>query len=89
MCLNVALLAALEHFLSGILRSIVLTPIFCLFALTFFVGDIISCYCALYTVVAMILCIMGCLQLIGVPLGPIESLSLSVVIGVSVSGAHP
>ena len=75
-CVQLPRVAALEHFLSGILRSIVLTPIFCLFALSLFVGDIVTCYCALYTVVAMILTIMGCLQLIGVPLGP-SSLSPS------------
>jgi len=83
-CSSWPMLATLNNFLSGILRSIILTPVFCLFALSFFVGDVTTCYCALYTVLAMIFCIMGCLKLLNVPLGPIESLSLSVVIGVSV-----
>jgi hypothetical protein len=43
-------LSTLRLFVSGIMRSIFVTPLFCLFALSTFVGDIITCYAALWTV---------------------------------------
>jgi len=71
-------------FLEGVIRSLLFTPLFCLGAVFAIVRDIAICYAALLSVASMIVVTMGLLHLFGMPLGPIESLALAVIIGVSV-----
>ena len=49
-----------------------------------FVRDFVVCFAALYSVAGMITVTMGLLALLGLALGPIESLALAVIIGVSI-----
>jgi putative flippase GtrA len=64
--------------------SLILTPLMCLCAVFMIVRDVCICYGSLLSVVCMIVVTMGVLHLMGTALGPIESLALAVIIGVSV-----
>jgi len=65
-------------------RAIIFTPAFALITLLIFLRDVFLCYTAMHTIILMIIAVMGILQHLGLALGPIESLSFAVVIGVSV-----
>jgi hypothetical protein len=71
-------------FLDGVTRSLILTPLFCFVAIFAIVRDVLITFAALYAIAGTIVVTLGGLQLSGVPLGPIESLALAVIIGVSV-----
>ena len=74
----------MQAFLDGVTRALIWTPAFSLLALLAFLRDAFLCYAALYTILGVIITVMGLLDLLGLSLGPIESLSFAVVIGVSV-----
>jgi len=83
-CTQFALAPTLRAFLEGVTRALVYTPLFSLTAMLLFLGDAYLCYAALYTIVAIIVLVLGLLGFLGLSLGPIESLSFAIVIGVSV-----
>ena len=71
-------------FLQGLTRALMYTPCFCMLAILLFLRDLVTCYIALYTVLGIIVAVLGILNAASVTLGPIEALALSVTIGVSV-----
>jgi len=83
-CRSWELYPTLQAFLAGVFRSLIFTPLFCMGAVFAIVRDVAICYAALVSVVGMIILTMGLLYVIGTPLGPIESLALAVIIGVSI-----
>jgi len=83
-CASHAVMTTLEAFLSGLTRALLLTPAFALVAMLVFLRDVFLCYGALYTIVSMMVSVLGLLHLINVTLGPIESVAFALVIGVSV-----
>uniref|UniRef100_A0A7S2BM76 SSD domain-containing protein n=1 Tax=Haptolina brevifila TaxID=156173 RepID=A0A7S2BM76_9EUKA len=83
-CRSWELYPTVKAFLSGVFRALVFTPLFCMAAVFAIVRDIAICYAALVSVVGMIIVTMGLLHLLGTPLGPIESLAIAVIIGVSI-----
>jgi len=83
-CRSWELFPTIQAFLDGVIRSLLFTPLVCLGAVFAIVRDVAICYAALLSVAGMIVVTMGLLHLFGMPLGPIESLALAVVIGVSV-----
>ena len=83
-CKQFSLAPTVEAFLSGVTRAVMLTPTFSIAALFAFLHDVFLSYAALYTIICMIVTVMGIMQQLGLTLGPIESLSFAVVIGVSV-----
>jgi len=83
-CSQFAIAPTLRAFLQGVTRALVYTPLFSLAAMLLFLGDVYLCYAALYTIVAIIVIVLGLLGFLGMSLGPIESLSFAIVIGVSV-----
>jgi hypothetical protein len=74
----------MEAFLAGVTRALLYTPLFSLVAMLLFLRDVYLCYAALYSIVAIIVGVLGVLGLLGFSLGPVESLSFAVVVGVSV-----
>lgn len=83
-CESHSLIPTVEEFLAGVSRALLLTPAFALVAMLIFLQDIFLCYAALYTIVSMSVTILGLLFLLGLTLGPIESLAFALVVGVSV-----
>lgn len=83
-CKQFSLGPTVRAFLNGVTRAIIFTPAFALVALLVFLRDVFLCYAALHTIIYMIIAVMGILHHLGLALGPIESLSFAVVIGVSV-----
>jgi hypothetical protein len=83
-CSQFAIGPTVRAFLDGVTRALVYTPLFCLVAMLLFLGDVYLCYVALYTIVAIIVFVLGLLGVLGMSLGPIESLSFAIVIGISV-----
>jgi len=83
-CRSWNLYATLQAFLDGVFRALVFTPLFCMGAVFAIVRDVAICYAALLSVVGMILVTMGLLHVVGTSLGPIESLAIAVIIGVSI-----
>jgi len=83
-CTQFALAPTLKAFLEGVTRALVYTPLFSLVAMLLFLNDVYLCYAALYTIVMIIVFVLGLLGLLGLSLGPVESLSFAIVIGVSV-----
>ena len=83
-CSQFAIGPTVRAFLDGVTRALVYTPLFCLVAVLLFLGDVYLCYAALYTIVAIIVFVLGLLGVLGMSLGPIESLSFAIVIGISV-----
>jgi len=83
-CRSWAAYPTVKAFLEGVFRSLFFTPLFCLGAIFAIVRDVVICYAALMSVLGMIVATMGMLHLVGTPLGPIESLALAVIIGVSI-----
>jgi putative flippase GtrA len=83
-CRSWEMAATLQAFLDGVLRSVVFTPLVCMGAVFLMVRDVAICLAALYAVVGMLVVTMGLLHLAGTQLGPIESLAIAVIIGVSV-----
>jgi len=83
-CRSWELYPTLQAFLAGVFRSLIFTPLFCMGAVFAIVRDVAICYAALVSVVGMIILTMGLLYVIGTPLGPIESLAVAVIIGVSI-----
>ena len=65
----------------GLLRFLFNDRVGAVFA---FVHDFVVCYAALYSVAAMLIVTMGILELMGITLGPIESLAMAVIVGVSI-----
>ncbi len=83
-CSQFAIGPTVRAFLEGVTRALVYTPLFSLVAMLLFLGDVYLCYAALYTIIAIIVLVLGVLGMLGMSLGPIESLSFAIVIGVSV-----
>ena len=79
-CTQHSLGPTLQAFLSGVARALVLTPAFSLLAMLVFLRDAFLCYAALYTIVAMVVTVLGLLHCLGLVLGPIESLSFALVV---------
>ena len=83
-CSSWEVFPTISAFLRGVFLSLILTPCMCLCAVFMIVRDVNICYASLLSVVCMIVVTMGVLHLMGTALGPIESLALAVIIGVSV-----
>jgi len=83
-CRSWEMLRTQQVFLDSVFRALLYTPAFCMVAIFVFVRNLVLSYMALYCIVGMIITILGVLQLMSVPLGPVEALALSVTIGVSV-----
>jgi hypothetical protein len=83
-CSSWEVFPTISAFLRGVFLSLILTPLMCLCAVFMIVRDVNICYGSLLSVVCMIVVTMGVLHLMGTALGPIESLALAVIIGVSV-----
>jgi len=83
-CPQFELAPTMKAFIEGVTRALLYTPLFSLTAMLLFLRDVYLCYAALYTLVAIIIIVLGLLGMLGLSLGPIESLSFAVVIGVSV-----
>ena len=83
-CSSWEVFPTIRAFLRGVFLSLILTPLMCLCAVFMIVRDVNICYASLLSVVCMIVVTMGVLHLMGTALGPIESLALAVIIGVSV-----
>lgn len=83
-CKSWTFYASVVAFLDAVARSLIFTPLFCLAAVAFIVRDVVVCYTALLTVAGMIVVTTALLHLLGTPLGPVESLALAVIIGVSI-----
>ena len=66
-----------QAFLAGVTRAIAFTPSFCLVAIFLVVGDLLICYATMWSVISMIVSVLGILYLLDVPLGPVESLSFA------------
>jgi len=83
-CRSWELKDTLQAFLDGVLRALMLTPLFCIIAVFLCVRDLCVSYIALYTIVGTIVTTLGLMHVFEIGLGPIESLALAVIIGVSV-----
>ena len=76
--------ATQRSFRESILRAILFTPLFCIAAVFWIVRDVVTSYMALYTICGMLVVTMGLLHALGLALGPIESLALALILGVSI-----
>jgi len=83
-CAKWGVLATELAFFNGVFGAIVATPLFSLGAIALFVRSIVISYAALYCLVGMILTVFATMYLLGLPLGIVEALALSLVVGMSV-----
>ena len=83
-CPKWGVLALELAFFNGVFRSLVATPLFSMLAVCLFVRNLLVSYAALYCLAGMIVALLGCMRLFGIPLGVAEALTLSLVVGMAV-----
>ena len=71
-------------FFSSVFTALCVTPVCSMLAIALFSRSLIISYLSLYTLLAMIVALLGTMRLIGLPLGVAGALALSLVIGISV-----
>ena len=83
-CPKWGLLATEQAFLEGVGRACLFTPIFTMAMTLPFLRSASMAYLVLVTLLMMVVTTLGALRLLGIPLGAVEALALSLVMGVSV-----
>lgn len=70
--------------IDGTATSIMVSLAFAVFATVIFTGDIIVSIAALFSMVAIILCVIAILVALGIEFGIVEAISLTILVGISV-----
>ena len=70
--------------INGTATSIMVSLAFAVFATVIFTGDIIVSIAALFSMVAIILCVIAILVALGIEFGIVEAISLTILAGISV-----
>ena len=70
--------------INGTATSIMVSLAFAVFATVIFTGDIIVSIAALFSMVAIILCVIAILVALGIEFGIVEAISLTILVGISV-----
>ena len=83
-CPKWGILATENAFLDGVTRACIATPLFTMFAILIAIRSVAVAYLVLLTLLSMILTTLGLLRALHIPLGAVEALALSLVMGVSV-----
>jgi len=83
-CAKWSALATELEFFTSVGRAVTLTPFCSMAAIALFSKSFIVSYAAFYTLVAMVLVLMGLMHMLAIPLGVTAALALSLVIGMSV-----
>ena len=83
-CAKWSVLETVLAFFSSVFTALCVTPVFSMCAIALFARSLIVSYLALYTLLAMVLALLGIMHVIGLPLGVTGALALSLVIGMSV-----
>ena len=83
-CAKFSLLATVVAFFDSVTRAITFTPFVSMAAIAIFSRSLIVSYAALYTLVAMVLTLLGMMHALSIPLGVTSALALSLVVGMSV-----
>lgn len=74
-CPKWGVLALEVAFFNAVLRAIIATPLFSMVAICFFVKSLLVSYAALYCLMGMIVALLGCMRVFGIPLGVVEALN--------------
>jgi hypothetical protein len=83
-CAKWSALETVLAFFSSVFTALCVTPVCSMLAIALFSRSLIISYLSLYTLLAMIVALLGTMRLIGLPLGVAGALALSLVIGISV-----
>ena len=70
--------------INGTATSIMVSLAFAVFATVIFTGDIVVSIAALFSMVAIILCVIAVLVALGIEFGIVEAISLTILVGISV-----
>ena len=83
-CPKWGMLATERAFLEGVGRACITTPLFTMAMILPFLRSVSMAYLVMVTLLLMVVTTLGSLRLLGIPLGAVEALALSLVMGVSV-----
>ena len=83
-CAKWTLLATESAYFGSVWRALTITPLASMGAIALFARSLVIAYAALYALVGMLVTLLGCMKVFGVPLGVTSALALSLVIGMSV-----
>ena len=83
-CAKWSALETVVAFFGSVSTALCVTPTFSMVAIALFTRSLIISYLALYTLLAMVLALLGVMHVLGLPLGVTGALALSLVIGMSV-----
>jgi len=83
-CAKWSVLATETAFFHSVTTALTVTPFVSMGAIAVFSRSLIISYVALYTLIAMVLTLLGVMKLFAIPLGVTSALALSLVVGMSV-----
>jgi len=83
-CAKWSVLATEQAFFTSVRTALIVTPFVSMGAIAIFSRSLIISYVALYCLLAMVITLLGIMQLFAIPLGVTSALALSLVVGMSV-----
>mmetsp|Transcript_40596 Transcript_40596/g.121084 ORF Transcript_40596/g.121084 Transcript_40596/m.121084 type:complete len:768 (+) Transcript_40596:932-3235(+) len=83
-CSKWTVLAVERAFFDSVSRALVATPLVSMGAIAVFARSLVVAYAAFYSLLGMLLALLGVMHLLGIPLGVTSALALALVLGMAV-----